>query len=120
MRTAMVVDDSRGVREILRRLLVLQGFKVQDCGTCADARALVAAHRFAFATVDLTLPDCDGIGLIQHIIDVSPTTKVLVATGRGTDTWVPAALEAGAVDVIYKPFEFSALLEGLRRAGLAQ
>ncbi len=123
---AIVIDDARGVRALLRRMLALEGFEVEACITGADALTLIGGHAvapaptFALATVDLGLADTDGVHLVQAILEISPATQVLVVTGHSTSSFVPAVLRAGAFDVLYKPFDRVALQDALRRVGLIE
>jgi len=100
----LVVEDHDDGREFLRRILQADGHRVDDVGTCADAReklASSAATPYDLMLTDVGLPDGSGWDLVQHVRRTSPTVRVGVLTG-----WEPIAdtgESRGAEFVLRKP-----------------
>ncbi len=101
MRTVLVVEDERDIRELLRRYLERAGFSVLTAATGAEALHLVDEVRPDLLLLDLGLPDIDGAEILAS---TAPTTSVIVLTSRTAVTDRIAGLRAGADDYVVKPF----------------
>jgi two-component system chemotaxis response regulator CheB len=103
----LVVDDSSTVRHRLIEILSAQA-DIEVVGDAADglrAIELCAALRPDMITLDLVLPELDGLGVTEHIMAVVPTPILIVSASfnRGDVFDTYEALSAGAVDVLEKP-----------------
>jgi two-component system chemotaxis response regulator CheB len=118
----LIVDDSSVVRGILRRLLEGAGcIVVGECASGSQAVVRVLALEPDVVTVDLDMPNGDGLAAIEQIMAERPT-PILVVTGdphyRGLDNHFEA-LTRGAIDLVVKPgtqAEEARLLELVRTA----
>jgi two-component system response regulator MprA len=110
----LVVDDEPSVREVLERILRLEGF---DVALAQDGREAVRSQAQAPADavlLDVLMPGLDGLEVCRRMRDVGDRTPVLMLTAReGVDDRV-AGLEAGADDYLPKPFALEELLARLR------
>ncbi|QPH52389.1 chemotaxis-specific protein-glutamate methyltransferase CheB [Pontivivens ytuae] len=101
-----VVDDSRFMRTLITETLstLPEVEIVATAGTAAEAREVIRTHAPDVITLDVELPDMNGIALLERIMALRPTATVMVSafTAAGTDATL-AALELGAVDVVAKP-----------------
>ncbi len=120
---ALVVDDSRFIRNYLHSLL--SGYGV-ECMEAADGRQGLDCLRnsgpFAVALVDWNMPVMSGLELLQaaradHSLD---STKFLMVTTEAENDHIEAALLAGADEYIVKPFDEAGLLDKLRMAGVEE
>jgi two-component system OmpR family response regulator len=103
LRTAVVVEDDHDVGDALSRLLVQAGFDVTVARTGADALAVVRDQGPDLVTLDLTLPDIDGVEVCRQIRLLSDC-YVIVISGRTSEVDRLVGLEVGADDYLVKPF----------------
>jgi two-component system response regulator MprA len=120
----LVVDDEPAVREVLARILEVEGFEVALAG---DGRAAVRAQAAARADavlLDVLMPGLDGLEVCRRLRGTGDRTPVLMLTARDGVGDRVAGLEAGADDYLPKPFALEELLARLRallrRAGWEQ
>src|SRR5439155_26468621 len=94
----LVADDQKVVRDGLRLMLsLLDGIEV--VGTAVDGDDAVrqaAATRPDVVLMDLNMPGCDGVEATRRLAAVLPETRVVVLTTYDDESWVLAALRAGA------------------------
>lgn len=107
-RTAVVVEDDRDVGDAISKLLDLAGFDVQVAHTGAEALALVREGHPDLVTLDMTLPDIDGVEVCRQIRTVSDC-YVIVISGRTAEVDRLIGLEVGADDYLLKPFSIREL-----------
>jgi two-component system, chemotaxis family, chemotaxis protein CheY len=121
MMRALILDDSRAMRMILRRIMHSAGFEVAEA---ADGRqgldALAGGPLPDVALVDWNMPGIDGLGFVNAVRDnpdYRPMTLMMVTTEREHDQ-VVRALAAGAHEYIIKPFTADAIVDKLELLGL--
>ena len=118
---AMVVDDSRAMRHILRTALEEASFEVAEAGHGVEALAQIAQRGGppALMLVDLNMPEMNGYDLVvalrQRYADAA--TKILMVTSETDRQRIAEALEAGADEYLMKPFTREGLLEKLACLG---
>jgi DNA-binding response OmpR family regulator len=101
MRTVLVVEDERDIRELLRRYLERAGMSVLTAATGAEALHLVHEVRPDLVLLDLGLPDIAGEEILAA---TARSTSVIVLTSRTSVADRIAGLRAGADDYVVKPF----------------
>jgi PAS domain S-box-containing protein len=103
----LVVDDEPSVRETLADMLAALKHHVVVADGGRQALQKLGATEFDLMFTDLAMPEMDGWETARAIRLRSPETKIVLVTGYGTDTALPAG-EDGLVDaIIGKPFDFS-------------
>jgi two-component system OmpR family response regulator len=107
-RVAVVVEDDPDQARLLVTALERAGFRVAAARTGQRARELVARHRPELVTVDLGLPDIDGLEVCRQVRQLSDC-YLLVASARVDEASRLASLEAGADDVVAKPMSLREL-----------
>ena len=107
-RTAVVVEDDRDVGAAISSLLGQAGFDVVVAHTGAEALALVHERRPDLVTLDLTLPDIDGVEVCRRV-RASSDCYVIVVSGRDAEIDRLTGLEVGADDYLVKPFSLREL-----------
>lgn len=100
----LVVDDDKRLRELLRRFLSENGFRVTTAADAAEARAKIANLSFDLIVLDLMMPGESGLTLTQSLRQTS-TVPILMLTAMGEADQRIAGLESGADDYLPKPFE---------------
>ena len=114
MLTVLVVDDEKGLRDVIRRVLEDKGYRVIEAADGNRALELVRQERLDLVISDIIMPDCDGIEAILAIKKESPSTKILAISGGGRAhamDLLALAPRAGADDTLDKPFRQSELLK---------
>src|ERR1700728_1802010 len=110
----LVVDDDRGLRDVLRRALTLAGFEVRLSETGADALSQVAGGVPDAMVLDVGLPDIDGLEVCRLLRREGNRVPVLMLTARDTVSDRIDGLDAGADDYLVKPFDIDELKARLR------
>lgn len=117
--TIHLVDDDEAMRDSLVALLEARGYR-----TCAYASADAFLARGTAAepgcvVSDLRMPGTDGLALLRRLKADGITLPLVLITGHGDVPLAVAAMKAGAIDFLEKPFDadalFDAVEEGLRR-----
>jgi DNA-binding response OmpR family regulator len=98
----LVVEDERGIRDVLRRYLERAGFGVLTTGSGAEALTFLTGSAVDLVLLDLGLPDIDGEDVLREIRE-SGAPPVLVLTARSDVADRIRGLELGADDYVTKP-----------------
>jgi two-component system, OmpR family, response regulator len=120
---ALIVDDDPTLTLLVRRLLEEDGYAVDTAATAEDGRMLAMVNDYDAIVLDLTLPDGNGIQIIQGLRRDGKKTPIVVLTGTKDAEVTVRALDAGADDYLVKPIvfaEFKARIRALVRRGGAQ
>lgn len=122
MSKALVVDDSRTIRIIIRRILVELGYEVCEAANGIEALKVVEADKAALALVlaDWNMPEMNGLELLKRLRqnpELASLVVVMVTTETELDQ-MAAALEAGANEYVMKPFTKEILVEKLQMVGV--
>jgi two-component system, OmpR family, response regulator MprA len=110
----LVVDDDRGLREVLRRALTLAGYEVRLAETGADALSEMAGGVPDAMVLDVGLPDIDGLEVCRLLRREGNRVPVLMLTARDAVSDRIDGLDAGADDYLVKPFDIDELKARLR------
>lgn len=118
--TCLVVDDSRVVRKVARRILETHGFKVEEA---ADGKQALDACRETLpdcVLLDWNMPVMDGITFLGHLREEFGPDKppVLFCTTENDMAHITRALETGAQEYIMKPFDEEILIGKFGQVGL--
>lgn len=111
-----IVDDEEPVRKSLAFLLTMTGFTVRVHDSASSFLAAAKTIGNGCLITDLRMPDMSGVELLEKLRDVGASIPAVVITGHGDVPMAVAAMKAGAVDFIEKPFEDEVLVEAIRRA----
>lgn len=112
-RTLLVVDDNRSVRESLKFLLLRRGYQVLVAESGQEALELSLQNVFDGALVDVNMPGMNGIEVCRALRDQAIAADreiaVWMMTGARTPEVLAMARDAGALDLLGKPFDLPAL-----------
>ena len=110
----LVVDDDRGLRDVLRRALSLSGYEVRLAENGSDALTEVSANVPDAMVLDIGLPDIDGLEVCRLLRREGNRLPVLILTARDAVSDRIDGLDAGADDYLVKPFDVDELKARLR------
>lgn len=112
--TFIVVDDAVFMRTVLKKMLTEASYcVVGEAGNGLEAIELAERFQPDMMTVDITMPEMDGIQAIDGILQVSPNTKIIMCSAMGQQSKVVEAIKKGAKDFIVKPFEKTRVLQSI-------
>ena len=118
---ALVVDDSRATRLILRQMLTSLGFEVAEAGHGREALTYLNAHEdTSLALVDWNMPEMNGLELVQAVRHDSRFSgmRMMMVTTETEMANITKALEAGANEYVMKPFSKEVIQEKLQLLGI--
>ena len=113
----LIVDDAAFMRMMLRDILSKNGFEV--VGEAENGKVAVQMYgelKPDVVTMDITMPEMDGIAAVQAIKASDPSAKVVMVSAMGQQAMVIEAIRSGAADFIVKPFQPDRVLEALGKA----
>jgi len=119
---ALIVDDSRFVRTVLRGMLEEHGI---ECAEAGDGQAgldvLHSGMTFELALLDWNMPVMNGLEMLKQLRSEGyADMKVMMVTTEAENDFIVSALDAGADEYLMKPFDDEALCEKLAMLGLAE
>lgn len=112
----LVVDDDELVLKTLRILVSSMGYHCLSAPSAVEAVEILKKTKCDLVLSDLSMPDMDGMELLQHIIRHHTDTDVIIATGYSERTSYADVIRAGALDFIKKPIDQAELEAKLARA----
>ena len=114
--TVMVVDDSLLTSQKISQMLAQIGFEVTKiCRNGADAVSHYPLVKPDLVTMDITMPDMDGIEATRRILDLDRNARIIMVTSHGQEQMVLEALDAGAKGYVLKPFRADKLEATIRQ-----
>ena len=106
----MLADDDEGLRQVIERIVVEDGYDFCCAGTGSEALALYEAEHPDLVILDVMMPRLDGFEVCAEIRDVLPDTPVLMLSAKGDIVDKKSGFRAGADDYVVKPFNDEELL----------
>lgn len=106
MEKVMIVDDSKTSRRVLRT--ILESYEYEVVGEAANGKEAVELYREfkpEVVTMDVTMPEMDGLEALELIMKEDADAKVIMVTAAAQKNKMLDAIKLGAVDFIQKPFE---------------
>lgn len=123
MSKVLVVDDSRTIRTIIRRILIELGYEVCEAGNGIEALRVIEAEGAAVKLVlaDWNMPEMNGLELLKSLRqDPSLSSlKIMMVTTETEMDHMASAMEAGADEYVMKPFTKDILVEKLEFVGFS-
>ncbi|MCX7654645.1 MAG: chemotaxis protein CheY [Fervidobacterium sp.] len=116
MAKVLVVDDAAFMRMMLKDILTKAGHEV--VGEAANGVEAVEKYKELkpdVVTMDITMPEMNGIDAIKEIKKFDPNATVIVCSAMGQQAMVIEAIQAGAKDFIVKPFQASRVVEAVQK-----
>jgi DNA-binding NtrC family response regulator len=107
MKTVLVVEDEKALREGLRRLLSREGYRVFTAENGLEAIDIIDSNSVDVVLCDLKMPLMGAIEVLEKVGSSCPDLPVIIVTGQGTPENVMECRMKGAYDLITKPFRIS-------------
>lgn len=101
----LVIDDDLRMRQFIGDLLKEEGIPHLVTDNSLDAINIIKGKNIDIVVTDLKMPHIDGIGILEHAMEINPDIIVIIITGYGTIESAIEAMKKGAHDYIQKPFE---------------
>ncbi|MCE9599081.1 MAG: response regulator [Spirochaetia bacterium] len=112
----LIVDDSMMMRRTLEMLI--GGMNVEIVGTAAngrDAVALFSQHKPDLVTLDITMPEMDGLTALKEMIKLNPNAKIIVVSALSSKDTMVQAMNSGAFGYLVKPVDVASLRELMQK-----
>ena len=112
----MIVDDAAFMRATLKDVLVKGGYEVVcEAVNGKDAVDKYKIHNPDIVTMDITMPEMDGLEALKHICAADGNAKVIMCSAIGQQQNVLEAIKNGAKDFIVKPFKPERIIDALKK-----
>lgn len=116
MTRVLIVDDASFMRMMIKDILQKNGFEVVgEAANGIEAINLYKKEKPDVVTMDITMPDMDGIEAVKEIKSFDPAAKIIMCSAMGQQSMVMDAIKSGARDFIVKPFQADRVLEAIRK-----
>lgn len=113
----LIVDDAVFMRMKLKDILEKNGYEVAgEAQNGQEAFDKYKVEKPDLVTMDITMPEVDGLNGLKMIMKADPNAKVVMCSAMGQQGMVMDAIKSGAVDFIVKPFDTEHVIQSLDRA----
>ena len=112
----LITDDAMFMRVTLKNILTKNGYEI--VGEAANGRESVELYqktRPDLVTMDITMPEMDGISAVKAIKELDPDANIVMCSAMGQKQMVIEAVAAGAKDFIVKPFQPDKVIEAVQK-----
>jgi two-component system, chemotaxis family, chemotaxis protein CheY len=117
MARVLVVDDAAFMRKMVTDALTGGGHEViGEAGNGAEAVARFQELRPEVTTLDITMPEKDGLEALREIISLDPTARVVMCSALGQESKVLESVKLGAKDFVVKPFQPDRVIAAVEKA----
>ena len=112
----LIVDDAAFMRMMIKDILSKNGYEI--VGEANDGSQAIEKYKELkpdLVTMDITMPEMDGITSLKEIKKLDPNSKVIMCSAMGQQAMVIDAIQAGAKDFIVKPFQADRVIEAIKK-----
>jgi len=112
----LIVDDAAFMRMMIKNIVTKNGYEVVgEAENGQVAVDLYKQHKPDLVTMDITMPEMNGIEGVKAIRGIDPNANVIMCSAMGQQAMVMEAIQAGAKDFIVKPFQQDRILQAIER-----
>lgn len=113
----LIVDDAAFMRMMIKDILSKNGYNIiGEAENGIEAVEKYQELRPDLVTMDITMPEMDGIAALKQIRELDPNANILMCSAMGQQAMVIDAIQAGAKDFIVKPFQADRVIEAIQKA----
>jgi two-component system, chemotaxis family, chemotaxis protein CheY len=117
MARILVVDDAAFMRKMVTDALTKGGHEViGEAGNGTEAVEQYQSLKPDLTTLDITMPEKDGLSALKDIIALDPSAKVIMCSALGQESKVLESIKLGAKDFVVKPFQAERVLDAVGKA----
>ncbi|MEW5762022.1 MAG: response regulator [Bacillota bacterium] len=112
----LIVDDAAFMRMMIKNIVTKNGYEV--VGEAENGAAAVKLYQETkpdLVTMDITMPEMDGVQAVRAIRALDPGANIIMISAMGQQAMVMEAIQAGARDFIVKPFQQERILQAIER-----
>ena len=110
----LVIEDEKELCDSIKEGLILDGYEVDACYNGLDGEEMATVETYDLILLDLTLPDMDGMEILQSVRSQNALVPILILSARVHTEDKVEGLDRGANDYLTKPFDFSELEARIR------
>jgi two-component system chemotaxis response regulator CheY len=117
MPSVLIADDAAFMRMMIKNILTEAGYEI--AGEAENGSVAVSMYKDLkpdLTTMDITMPEMDGIAALKEIRELDPEARVVMCSAMGQQSMVIESIQAGARDFIVKPFQPDRVLEAIQKA----
>ena len=112
----LIVDDAAFMRMMIKNIVTKNGYEVVgEAENGQVAVELYKLHKPDLVTMDITMPEMNGIEGVKAIRGIDPNASIIMCSAMGQQAMVMEAIQAGAKDFIVKPFQQDRILQAIER-----
>ena len=117
MARILIADDAAFMRMMIKSILTQNGHEVVgEAANGDEAVARYAELRPDVMTLDITMPEKDGIAALKEIIAADPAARIVMCSALGQEAKVIESIRSGAKDFVVKPFQHDRVLSAVTKA----
>jgi two-component system chemotaxis response regulator CheY len=117
MPSVLIADDAAFMRMMIKNILTEAGYEI--AGEAENGAVAVTKYKELkpdLTTMDITMPEMDGLAALKEIRSADPAARVVMCSAMGQQSMVIESIQAGAKDFIVKPFQPDRVLEAIQKA----
>ena len=112
----LFIDDEKDFLEVMSERMTARNMKVSTAASAKEGLTIAAEGSFDAVTLDLAMPEMNGIEVLKILKEKNPDLEVILLTGHATVKDGIEAMKLGALDLLEKPADINALTEKIRAA----
>jgi two-component system chemotaxis response regulator CheY len=112
----LIVDDAAFMRMMIKNIVVKHGYEV--VGEAENGLQAIQLYKEVspdLVTMDITMPEMDGIQGVKEIRKIDPNANIIVCSAMGQQAMVLEAIQSGAKDFVVKPFQQDRIIQAIER-----
>ncbi len=117
MARVLIADDAAFMRMMIKNILTQNGHEVvAEAENGQQAVEKYLETKPDVCTMDITMPEKDGLAALKEIVAADPAAKVIMCSALGQEAKVIESIRSGAKDFVVKPFQQDRVLAALAKA----
>ncbi|UOE93261.1 MULTISPECIES: response regulator [Bacillaceae] len=116
MASVLIVDDAAFMRMMIKDILSKNDFEI--AGEAANGAEAIEKYKELkpdLVTMDITMPEKDGIQALKEIKEIDGNAKIIMCSAMGQQSMVIDAIQSGAKDFVVKPFQADRVIEAIKK-----